>query len=144
MLLITVRLPSPIGSNAVAPCSVEDIIAFGNFNDPRQPIRAYLRQLPNRACLFDSTTTAVDAVISRRTRIVLCYFHIWRSLRRRTGALVLAITVLVRHHWVSQRAVWNMARAILWSSSFHAEVAEAILPAWDVYFKHRKQRTDVL
>ncbi|KAF4040040.1 hypothetical protein GN244_ATG07775 [Phytophthora infestans] len=54
-MLICASVPSPIRGNAVAPCSVGSKIAFGNLNDLRHPIYAYLLQLPDQACLFDST-----------------------------------------------------------------------------------------
>ncbi|KAF4143979.1 hypothetical protein GN958_ATG06834 [Phytophthora infestans] len=139
MLIIIARVPSPIGDNAVASCSVGEIITFGNFNNPRHPIHAYLRQLPDQACLFDSTVTIIDAVISRRAPIVGRYFHLWQAC----AVVLLAIALWERHHWVSQRAVRNMALAMLRNSSFSSEVAKAILVTWSVYFKHRKQRTGV-
>ncbi|EEY60021.1 uncharacterized protein PITG_21133 [Phytophthora infestans T30-4] len=60
-MLICASVPSPIRGNAVAPCSVGSKIAFGNLNDLRHPIYAYLLQLPDQACLFDTLVATLDA-----------------------------------------------------------------------------------
>ncbi|KAF4142958.1 hypothetical protein GN958_ATG07830 [Phytophthora infestans] len=99
------------------------------FQWPRHSIHAYVHQLPDQACPINSTTRAVDAVISRRAPFDLRYFYIWRSLPIRSGTLVLAIARWELHHWVSQCAVRNMVRVMLRSSSLNSEVAKEILAA---------------
>ncbi|KAG3136363.1 hypothetical protein PC128_g25913 [Phytophthora cactorum] len=79
--IICARVPTPIGDQAVAPCSIEGIIAFANFADANHPFQAYLRSLPDRSSIFDSSVLDIDMVILRRAPLTLRYFHLWQRLR---------------------------------------------------------------
>ncbi|KAG3235242.1 hypothetical protein PI124_g19723 [Phytophthora idaei] len=70
--IICPRVPTPIGGQTVAPCSIEGIIAFANFADANHPFQAYLRSLPDRSSIFDSSVLDIDMVISRRAPLTLC------------------------------------------------------------------------
>ncbi|KAG3060412.1 hypothetical protein PI124_g21683 [Phytophthora idaei] len=64
--IICAHVPTPIGGQAVAPCSIEGIIAFANFADANHPFQAYLRSLPDRSSIFDSSVLDIDMAILRR------------------------------------------------------------------------------
>ncbi|KAG3119464.1 hypothetical protein C6341_g27409 [Phytophthora cactorum] len=49
--IICAHVPTPIGGQAVAPCSIERIIAFANFADANHSFQAYLRSLPDRSSI---------------------------------------------------------------------------------------------
>ncbi|RAW25897.1 hypothetical protein PC110_g17692 [Phytophthora cactorum] len=142
--IICARVPTPIGGHAVAPCSIEGIIAFANFADANPQFQAYLRSLPDRSSIFDSSILAIDLVISRRAPLTLRYFHLWRRLRGQTNNTTLAIALWERHHWVANSAGERMIRAMFRDPSFNKEVVKAILQQWKEYIKFRKQRADVL
>ncbi|KAG3009240.1 hypothetical protein PC121_g16607 [Phytophthora cactorum] len=142
--IICARVPTPIGDQAVAPCSIEGIVAFANFADANHPFQAYLRSLPDRSSIFDSSVLDIDMVISRRAPLTLRYFHLWRRLRGQTSNTTLAIALWERHHWVANSAVERMIRAMFRDPSFNKEVVKAILQQWKEYIKFRKQRADVL
>ncbi|KAG4046788.1 hypothetical protein PC123_g17835 [Phytophthora cactorum] len=89
--IICARVPTPIGGQAVAPCSIEGIIAFANFADANHPFQAYLRSLPDRSSIFDSSVLDIDMVISRRAPLTLRCFHLWLRLRGQTNNTTLAI-----------------------------------------------------
>ncbi|KAG6941877.1 hypothetical protein JG688_00018426, partial [Phytophthora aleatoria] len=131
-------------SHVVAPCSIEGTIAFANFADANHPFQAYLRSLPDRSSIFDSSVLDIDMVISHRAPLTLRYFHLWRRLRGQTSNTTLAIALWERHHWVANSAVERMFRAMFRDPSFNKEVVKAILQQWKVYIKFRKQRADVL
>ncbi|KAG3160703.1 hypothetical protein PC128_g20987 [Phytophthora cactorum] len=142
--IICARVPTPIGGHAVAPCSIEGIIAFANFADANPQFQAYLRSLPDRSSIFDSSILAIDLVISRRAPLTLRYFHLWRRLRGQTNNTTLAIALWERHHWVANSAGERMIRAMFRDPSFNKEVVKAILQQWKEYIECRKQRADVL
>ncbi|KAG2987494.1 hypothetical protein PC123_g24102 [Phytophthora cactorum] len=125
--IICARVPTPIGGQAVAPCSIEGIIAFANFADANHPFQAYLRSLPDRSSIFDSSVLDIGMVISRRAPLTLRYFHLWRRLRGQTSNTTLAIALWERHHWVANSAVERMIRAMFRDPSFNKEVVKAIL-----------------
>ncbi|KAG2901368.1 hypothetical protein PC117_g21759 [Phytophthora cactorum] len=142
--IICARVPTPIGGQAVASCGIEGIIAFANFADANHPFQAYLRSLPDRSSIFDSSGLDIDMVISRRAPLTLRYFHLWRRLRGQTSNTTQAIASWERHHWVANSAVERMIRAMFRDPSFNKEVVKAILQQWKDYIKFRKQRADVL
>ncbi|KAG3162749.1 hypothetical protein PI124_g6356 [Phytophthora idaei] len=80
-VIICARVPTPIGGQAVAPCSIEGIIGFANFADANHLFQAYLRSLPDRSSIFDSSVLDIDMVISRRAPLTLRCFHLWQRLR---------------------------------------------------------------
>ncbi|KAF1785921.1 hypothetical protein GQ600_3293 [Phytophthora cactorum] len=88
---------------------------------------AYLRSLPDRSSIFDSSILAIDLVISRRAPLTLRYFHLWRRLRGQTNNTTLAIALWERHHWVANSAGERMIRAMFRDPSFNKEVVKAIL-----------------
>ncbi|KAG6942992.1 hypothetical protein JG687_00018734, partial [Phytophthora cactorum] len=117
--IICARVPTPIGDQAVAPCSIEGIIAFADAN---YPFQAYLRSLPDRSSIFDSSVLDIDM----------------------TSNTTLVIALWERHHWVANSAVEQMIRTMFRDPSFNKEVVKAILQQWKEYTKFRKQRADVL
>ncbi|KAG3232753.1 hypothetical protein PI124_g22168 [Phytophthora idaei] len=141
--IICARVPTPIGDQAVAPCSIEGIIAFANFTDANYPFQAYLRSLTDRSSIFDSSVLDIDMVISRRAPLTLRYFH-WRRLRGQTSNTTLVIALWECHHLVASSAVERMVRAMFRDPSFNKKVVKAILQQWKEYIKFRKQRADVL
>ncbi|KAG6952163.1 hypothetical protein JG687_00013183, partial [Phytophthora cactorum] len=80
-LIISARVPAPVGGEAVASCSVEGNIAFGNFSDQRHPFHRCLHLLPDHASIYDSTTVDINLTVSPRAPLALRYFYLWQSLR---------------------------------------------------------------